>query len=106
MSREITPKTTAKSSPLTAEVSSTLTAPGQDAITEASGRSRTEPGTRTGSRVSPMGDTSAKKRAGSGITNPTMSPITAARRRDRRRLALVAFMPEKVARPTRVLFRA
>ena len=53
-----------------------------------------------------MGDTRAKNRAGSGMTNPMTSPINAARRRDRRRLALVGFMPEKVARTTRVLFRA
>ena len=87
MSREITPKTTAKSRPLTAEVSSTLTAPGHDAIAEASERSRIDPGTSTGSRVSPMGDTRAKNRAGSGMTNPTTSPVTADRRSDRRRLA-------------------
>ena len=106
MSIEITPKTTAKSSPLTTEVSSTLTAPGHDAMAEARGRNSTDPGTSTGSRVSPMGETRAKNRTGSGMTNPMISPINAARRRDRRRPALVGFMPENVARTTRVLFRA
>jgi hypothetical protein len=53
-----------------------------------------------------MGATSAKNRAGSGMTNPTTSPINAIRRRDGRRVGRVGFMPETVARATRVLFRA
>jgi len=106
MSMEMPPKTTANSSPLSTEVSSTLTAPGHADIAAESGRSRIDPGTNTGRSVSPMGDTRAKNSAGSGITNPTTSPITAARRRDRRRVVLVGFMPEKVARTTGVLFPA
>ena len=100
------PKITANSSPLSTEVSSTLTAPGHPDIAADSGRSSMDPGTTTGRSVSPMGDTRAKTRAGSGITNPTTNPMTAARRRDGRRLALTGFMPETVARTTGVLFRA
>ncbi len=106
MSREMRPKSTANSSPLITDVSSTLTAPGQPDIAVESGRSRIDPGTNTGSRVSPMGDTRAKASAGIGITNPTTNPMTAARRRDGRRLALVGFMPETVAGTTGVLFPA
>ena len=100
------PKITANSSPLITEVSSTLTAPGHAAIAVARGRSSIDPGTSTGSRVSPTGDTRAKNRTGNGMTNPTTSPITAARRRDRRRVVLEGFMPETVAPATGVLFPA
>ena len=106
MSRETRPKSTANSSPLITDVSSTLTAPGHADIAAESGRSRIDPGTNTGSSVSPMGDIRAKASAGSGITNPTTNPMTAARRRDSRRLALVGLMPETVARATGVLFPA
>ena len=106
MSRDTRPKITANSSALSTEVSSTLTAPGQDDIAAESGRSRIDPGTNTGRRVSPMGDTRAKTRAGSVITNPITNPMTAARRKDGRRLALMGFMPETVAGATGVLFPA
>jgi len=106
MSREMRPKSTANSSPLSTEVSSTLTAPGHADIAAESGRSRIDPGTSTGRSVSPMGDTRARTSAGSGITNPMTNPMTAARRRDGRRLALVGVMPETVAGRTGVLFPA
>ncbi len=106
MSREMRPKITANSSPLSTEVSSTLIAPGHADIAVESGRSRIDPGTNTGRSVSPMGDTRAKTRAGRGITNPMTNPMTAARRRDGRRLALMGLMPETVAGTTGVLFPA